>query len=95
MTKLLDFNVRHVLTLSYLESARVSKKQVSLSDLRGVLSCSSAAITGIRDKLLKHGLVSDSGSIHDRRVRIITITPAGTLEITRFLQEIQNSGSRA
>ena len=59
---------------------------VRMSDIATMLSVSSAAATGIVDKLEKLGLVQRVGSLVDRRKKFIELTETGK-ETVQFLIE--------
>ncbi|WP_378788857.1 MarR family winged helix-turn-helix transcriptional regulator [Nonomuraea fastidiosa] len=57
-------------------------------DLAHDLGVGLGTVTGIVDRLVAHGLVSRHEDPHDRRVRRVELTPAGT----RLIEEINNAG---
>ncbi|GAA3692754.1 MarR family transcriptional regulator [Nonomuraea antimicrobica] len=58
-------------------------------DLAHSLGVGLGTVTGIVDRLVAHGLVSRHEDPHDRRVRRVELTPAGT----RLIEDINNVGS--
>ena len=57
-------------------------------DLAHDLGVGLGTVTGIVDRLIAHGLVSRHEDPHDRRVRRVELTPAGT----RLIEDINNAG---
>ena len=50
---------------------------VPMSSLAGVLHCDPSNITGITDRLEARGLIERRGAPHDRRVKLLALTPEG------------------
>src|SRR3954447_15204180 len=48
-----------------------------MGKLAGMLHCDSSNITGITDRLEQRGLVQRRAAEHDRRVKLLVLTPAG------------------
>jgi MarR family transcriptional regulator, organic hydroperoxide resistance regulator len=48
-----------------------------MSELAGMLHCDASNITGIVDRLEDRGLVERRSAPHDRRVKMLALTPAG------------------
>lgn len=59
-------------------------------DLAHDLGVGLGTVTGIVDRLVAHGLVSRHEDPHDRRVRRVELTPAGT----GLIEDINNAGSQ-
>ncbi|MEV5893843.1 MarR family winged helix-turn-helix transcriptional regulator [Nonomuraea fuscirosea] len=57
-------------------------------DLAHSLGVGLGTVTGIVDRLVAHGLVGRHEDPHDRRVRRVALTPAGT----KLIEEISNTG---
>lgn len=57
-------------------------------DLAHHLGVALATVTGLVDRLVAHGLVSRHEDPHDRRVRRVELTEAGT----KLIQEINDTG---
>ncbi|WP_346101951.1 MarR family winged helix-turn-helix transcriptional regulator [Nonomuraea maheshkhaliensis] len=57
-------------------------------DLAHNLGVGLGTVTGIVDRLVAHGLVGRHEDPHDRRVRRVQLTPAGT----KLIEDINNSG---
>jgi DNA-binding MarR family transcriptional regulator len=51
--------------------------QVSMRELAGVLHCDPSNVTGIADRLEDRGLVARGVRAEDRRVKLLSLTPAG------------------
>jgi DNA-binding MarR family transcriptional regulator len=49
-----------------------------MGQLAETLSCDASNVTGLVDRLERRGLVRRRPSDHDRRVKVIELTPAGT-----------------
>ncbi len=54
-----------------------SDAPVPMSEIAKALSCDASNVTGIVDRLEARGLVQRSSSPGDRRVKMLTLTPAG------------------
>ena len=50
---------------------------VPMGELAGALSCDASNVTGLVDRLEARGLVARQASPADRRVKVLTLTPAG------------------
>ena len=50
---------------------------IAMRELADGLHCDPSNITGIVDRLEDRGLVERRGAPHDRRVKMLTVTPAG------------------
>ena len=48
-----------------------------MSALAGLMHCDNSNVTGIVDRLEDRGLVERRGALHDRRVKMLTVTPVG------------------
>ena len=48
-----------------------------MSELAGQLCCDNSNVTGIVDRLERRGLVERRPAEHDRRVKLVQLTPAG------------------
>jgi DNA-binding MarR family transcriptional regulator len=48
-----------------------------MGDLAHALSCDNSNVTGIIDRLEERGLVQRRPATHDRRVKMLVVTPAG------------------
>ncbi|MEU8363598.1 MarR family transcriptional regulator [Nonomuraea sp. NPDC048882] len=59
-------------------------------DLAHNLGVGLGTVTGIVDRLVAHGLVGRHEDPHDRRVRRVQLTPAGT----KLIEDINNSGAQ-
>ncbi len=54
-----------------------SDAPVPMSEIARALACDASNVTGIVDRLEARGLVQRSSAAGDRRVRMLTLTPAG------------------
>ena len=53
------------------------QKPMPMGDLADVLHCDASNVTGIVDRLEARGLVERRSAPHDRRVKVLALTPAG------------------
>ena len=51
---------------------------VTMGALAETLACEASNVTGIVDRLERRGLVERRGAAHDRRVKTLELTPAGS-----------------
>ena len=56
----------------------------SMSDLAETLACDASSVTGLIDRLEARGLVSRHSVPSDRRMRMLTLTPAGARMHQRY-----------
>jgi DNA-binding MarR family transcriptional regulator len=70
------------LTLCLLEP----NQSVPMKSLSTFMSCDPSNITGIIEQLVVEGLVDRKESIHDRRVKTVTITQKGVALRDKFLE---------
>ena len=56
----------------------------SMSDLAETLACDASSVTGLVDRLEARGLVSRQSVPSDRRMRMLTLTPAGAKMHQRY-----------
>jgi DNA-binding MarR family transcriptional regulator len=70
------------LTLCLLEP----HQSVPMKSLSTFMSCDPSNITGIVEQLVTEGFVDRKESIHDRRVKTVTITPKGVALRDKFLE---------
>jgi DNA-binding MarR family transcriptional regulator len=52
-------------------------RPVPMSDLADALHCDNSNVTGIVDRLEDRGLVERRSATHDRRVKMLAVTPRG------------------
>jgi DNA-binding MarR family transcriptional regulator len=62
---------------------------VPMRALATALHCDSSNVTGLVDGLAAHGLVERREAEHDRRVRMLVVTPRGAEVRTRLLEAMQ------
>lgn len=62
-----------------------------MGELAKYLSVTMAATTGIVDKLVRNGFVIRAGSLHDRRIVNISITPKGRKVVEKYNQARQKT----
>lgn len=60
-------------------------RPIAMSGLAGALMCDASNVTGIVDRLEDRGLVERQSAPHDRRIKMLAITPAGA----RVRQDLQ------
>jgi MarR family transcriptional regulator, organic hydroperoxide resistance regulator len=69
----LDLSPPQLGALKALEPGR----PLAMSELAGILHCDNSNVTGIIDRLEDRGLVERRSAEHDRRVKMLVVTPAG------------------
>jgi MarR family transcriptional regulator, organic hydroperoxide resistance regulator len=52
-------------------------RPIGMSALAGVLMCDASNVTGLVDRLEDRGLVERQSAPHDRRIKMLALTPAG------------------
>jgi len=52
-------------------------RPMPMSELAGFMACDNSNVTGIVDRLEARGLVERQAALHDRRVKMLAVTPAG------------------
>jgi DNA-binding MarR family transcriptional regulator len=52
-------------------------KPLPMSELAELLACDASNVTGIVDRLEARGLIERRGADHDRRVKMLVVTPHG------------------
>jgi DNA-binding MarR family transcriptional regulator len=60
-------------------------RPLPMSRLADTLSCDASNVTGLIDRLESRGLIRRKPSPHDRRVKVLHLTPAGTRIRARLL----------
>jgi MarR family transcriptional regulator, organic hydroperoxide resistance regulator len=68
-----DLSPPQVMALRVLEPG----EPVPMRELARALHCDNSNVTGIVDRLEDRGLVERRGAVHDRRVKMLTVTPSG------------------
>jgi DNA-binding MarR family transcriptional regulator len=68
-----DLSPPQVMALRVLEPG----EPVPMRELARALHCDNSNVTGIVDRLEDRGLVERRGALHDRRVKMLTVTPSG------------------
>jgi DNA-binding MarR family transcriptional regulator len=63
-------------------------RAVSMGELASALACDASNVTGLVDRLETRGLVRRTPSEHDRRVKVISLTPGGVRVRTVFIQRL-------
>jgi len=66
-----DLLPQHVIALRSLE------RPIPMSELARLLACDNSNVTGIIDRLEERGLVERRNAPHDRRVKLVALTPEG------------------
>jgi DNA-binding MarR family transcriptional regulator len=69
----LELSPPQVMALKMLEPGR----PVPMRELARALHCDNSNVTGIADRLEDRGLVERRGADHDRRVKLLCLTPEG------------------
>src|SRR6478736_10510161 len=64
-------------------------RPVPMSDLAEALHCDNSNVTGIVDRLEDRGLVERRPAEHDRRVKMLAITPAGADIRARLAERLE------
>ncbi|GAA1990227.1 MarR family winged helix-turn-helix transcriptional regulator [Kitasatospora viridis] len=82
---------RHGLSSTQAKALGVVTEPVPMRALAEQLGCDASNVTGIVDRLEGMGLASRAAAATDRRVKIVTITPAGA----EVLQRIRADMTRA
>ena len=77
-----DLSPPQVMALRVLEPGA----PVPMRELARALRCDNSNVTGIVDRLEDRGLVERRGALHDRRVKMLTVTAAGA-ELREQLDE--------
>ena len=70
----------HVQVLRSLEPG----EEVPMSAVAGMLHCDPSNVTGIVDRMEARGLVERRSAPHDRRVKLLALTPEGEAASTRI-----------
>jgi DNA-binding MarR family transcriptional regulator len=63
-------------------------RPLPMSRLADTLSCDASNVTGLIDRLESRGLVQREPSAHDRRVKILQLTPTGSRVRTQLLRRV-------
>src|ERR1044072_5666272 len=66
-----DLHPPQVMVIRNLEEPR------SMREIADLLACDSSNVTGITDRLEERGLVQRTAAEHDRRVKLLVLTPEG------------------
>jgi DNA-binding MarR family transcriptional regulator len=77
-----DLAPGQMMALKWLDPA----SPVPMRQLAHALSCDNSNVTGIIDRLEDRGLVERRAAPHDRRVKMLVVTPAGA-ELRRRIKE--------
>jgi DNA-binding MarR family transcriptional regulator len=56
---------------------RSLERPIPMSELARLLACDNSNVTGIIDRLEERGLVERRSAAHDRRVKLVALTPEG------------------
>ena len=65
-------------------------KPLPMGRLAETLSCDASNVTGLVDRLESRGLVRRHPAAHDRRVKVLQLTPAGTRVRTQVLRRMSS-----
>ena len=63
-------------------------RPLPMSRLADTLSCDASNVTGLVDRLESRGLVQRQPSAHDRRVKVLHLTPTGSRLRTQLLRRM-------
>lgn len=72
MRPLTQYTVGQILLLRTL-----AVKPVNMTDAATLMGTSTAAATGMRDAFQNGGIIAETSHPHDRRMRLLCLTPAG------------------
>ena len=64
---------------------------VAMRDLASALACDASNVTGIVDRLESRGIVERRSAAHDRRVKVLALTPAGSELRRRVLTRLYDA----
>jgi len=81
----LGLSFQQAMALGHLES----DEPLPMSALAGALQCDNSNVTGIVDRLEDRGLVERRPAEHDRRVKMLAITPAGADIRARLAERLE------
>ena len=66
-------------------------RPVPMSDLAEALHCDNSNVTGIVDRLEDRGLVERRSATHDRRVKMLVVTPRGAEVRERLAERLEQA----
>jgi DNA-binding MarR family transcriptional regulator len=66
-------------------------RPVPMSDLAEALHCDNSNVTGIVDRLEDRGLVERRSATHDRRVKMLVVTPRGAEIRDRLAERLEEA----
>jgi len=66
-------------------------RPVPMSDLAEALHCDNSNVTGIVDRLEDRGLVERRSATHDRRVKMLVVTPRGAEVRDRLAERLEEA----
>jgi DNA-binding MarR family transcriptional regulator len=66
-------------------------RPVPMSDLADALHCDNSNVTGIVDRLEDRGLVERRSATHDRRVKMLVVTPRGAEVRDRLAERLEEA----
>jgi DNA-binding MarR family transcriptional regulator len=61
---------------------------VAMGTLAAALACDASNVTGIVDRLESRGLIARQPAVHDRRKRVIALTPRGAEVRARLMERL-------
>jgi MarR family transcriptional regulator, organic hydroperoxide resistance regulator len=82
-----DLSPPQVRALGVLDPAR----PVPMSELAEALHCDNSNVTGIVDRLEDRGLVERRSATHDRRVKMLAVTPRGAEVRARLAERLEQA----
>lgn len=66
----------------------LADEPVAMGTLAAALACDASNVTGIVDRLESRGLIARQPSVHDRRKRVIGLTPRGAEVRARLMERL-------
>jgi DNA-binding MarR family transcriptional regulator len=66
-------------------------RPVPMSELADALHCDNSNVTGIVDRLEDRGLVERRSATHDRRVKMLAVTPRGAEVRERLAERLEQA----
>lgn len=66
------------------------RQPIPMNTISCILGCDASNVTGIVDRLLAHNLIKREENPKDRRVKMITLTPAGEQLRTVMFEELND-----
>jgi len=80
-----DLSAMQMFTMATMEPGQ----PIPMNTISCILGCDASNVTGIVDRLLAHGLIRREENPKDRRVKMITLTPAGERLRSKMFEELK------